>query len=197
MQILIQTMYPNLVKHIQKYVKLNDEEIQILLTYAKPLSVKKRENLLIEGQTCKSLYFVEQGCLRLYFVDDKGVEQITQFAIENWWLTDYSSFNAQSASQFYIQSIENSVLYTIEHHLQEQLFKELPQLERYFRLIAEKAYAATQIRIKYLYDFSKVEQLQHFSTKFPEFIQRIPQYMLASYLGFTPEYLSEIRKNKL
>ncbi len=190
-------MYPNLVKHILKYVSLNEDEIQILLKYIKPLSVRKKVNLLTEGQICKSLYFVEKGCMRLFFVDDKGVEQITQFAIENWWMSDFTSFNTQSPSQFYIQPVENSVLYVVEHHLREQLFQELPQLERYFRMIIEKAYSASQIRFKYLYNFSKVESFHHFSNLFPEFIQRIPQYMLASYLGFTPEYLSEIRKNRL
>lgn len=187
-------MQPKLIDHIKKYVELNDEQTHFLLDNIKPLTVKKKSYLLEEGQVCSSLYFVEKGCLRFFFINDKGIEQITQFAIENWWLTDYMSFDTQSPSQFFIQAIENTTVYTFDHNNQEKVFSQLPQLERYFRLVLHKAYSASQMRMKFLYDFSKEESYQHFSSKFPEFIQRIPQYMLASYLNLTPEYLSEIRK---
>ncbi|WP_223815814.1 hypothetical protein [Adhaeribacter rhizoryzae] len=71
-----------------------------------------------------------------------------------------------------------------------------PKLERYFRMIYQRAYAASQMRIKYLYDLSREELFYHFLDHYPDFVQRIPQYLLASFLGFTPEYLSEIRSKK-
>lgn len=77
------------------------------------------------------------------------------------------------------------------------MFEEIPPLKRYFRLVLQRAYAASEFRIKFLYHFTREELYHHFSLHFPEFVQRIPQYMLASYLGFTPEYLSEIRKKIL
>jgi hypothetical protein len=67
-------------------------------------------------------------------------------------------------------------------------------MERYFRFVYQRAFGAMQMRIKYLYDFTKEEIFLHFIQHFPEFVQRIPQHLLASFLGFTPEYLSEIRK---
>jgi hypothetical protein len=79
---------------------------------------------------------------------------------------------------------------------QEHLFTLFPQIEKYFRLIYQRAYAASQLRMKYQYDLSREELYHHFNNQFPEFIQRIPQYLLASFLGFTPEYLSEIRRKK-
>lgn len=190
-------MQPNLIEHINKYVELNDEQVQLVLDNIKPITLKKKSYLLEEGQICSSLYFVEKGCLRFFFINDKGTEQITQFAIENWWIADYMSFDTQSPSQFYIQAIENTEVYAFDCHNQEKVFSQLPQLERYFRLVLHRAYSAAQLRMKYLYDFTKEESYQHFITRFPEFVQRIPQYMLASYLNLTPEYLSEIRKNIL
>jgi len=183
-----------LIEHIKQYIVLNETEVQKVLTYVQPGQLKKKEYLLKEGQVCRSNYFVEQGCLRMFFINEKGVEQITQFAIENWWISDYMSFGNQTISPFYIQAIEATMIYAVDYFSQDELFRAVPPLEKYFRLVLQRAYAASQLRIKYLYDLSKEEHYQHFITGFPGFAQRIPQYMMASYLGFTPEYLSEIRK---
>ncbi|MGN6567599.1 MAG: Crp/Fnr family transcriptional regulator [Flavipsychrobacter sp.] len=187
-------MQPHIIQHIAAYADLSDAEIQLLGNYLTSISVAKKEYLLKEGQICRNLYFVERGCLRMYFINDKGTEQTTQFAIENWWLADYMSYDRQQPSQFHIQAIEHSEVYTLDHKAQNELIASLPQIERYFRLMLQKAYAASQMRIKYLYELSREEGYRHFAANYPAFVQRIPQYMLASYLGFTPEYLSELRK---
>lgn len=186
-------MYPNFINHIRNYVPLTEEEVQVLLTYVKPIPIKKKVYLLEEGQTCKYNLFVEEGCLRMFFINEKGKEQITQFALECWWIADYMSLSMQRPSGFYIQSVENTLAIGIEYHQQEALFAKLPQLERYFRIMMQRAYAAAQMRVKYFHDYSKEENYRQFIASFPAFAQRIPQYMLASYLGLTPEYLSELR----
>lgn len=182
------------IQHITNYVSLTETDAAFVTQYSKLLSFKKKEYLLKEGQVCKSLYFIEKGCLRLYFVNNKGIEQTTQFAIENWWIADYMSYTNQSSSPFYIQAVESSVICSVEHADQEALIKMVPAMEKYFRLMLQKAFAASQLRIKYLYELSREEGYHHFINAYPDFVQRIPQYMLASYLGFTPEYLSELRK---
>lgn len=187
-------MYPNFIQHVRRYVSLTDEEASLLLQQIKPLEPKKKEFLLQEGQMCRYNYFVEQGCLRMFFVNDKGIEQIVQFGLENWWIADYMSFSMQSSSNFAIQAVETSKLVGIAHGQQDELFRLLPQLERYFRIMMQRAYAAAQMRVKFFHDFTKEESYLHFINLFPDFVQRIPQYMLASYLGITPEYLSELRK---
>lgn len=184
----------NLISHIKKQVLLDEADMQILSSKLKLLTVNKKEYLLQEGGVCKANYFVEKGCLRMFFINDKGIELITQFAIENWWLSDYMSFGMQSASNFYIQAVETSEIIAINSTLQEELLGELPQLERYFRLNMQRTLGAAQQRVKFFHDFSKEESYRHFVSLFPKFVQRIPQYMLASYLGLTPEYLSELRK---
>lgn len=184
----------NLIQHIQNYVPLSNEQADQLPRWFRTLELKKRDFLLKEGQICNATYFVSKGCLRMYTVTESGIEQITQFAIENWWLADYFSINTSSPSTFYIQTIEPSRIIELPNSSEEELFRELPQMERYFRLVIQRAYAAYQLRIKFLYEYSREELYQNFVSDYPEFIQRIPQYMLASFLGFTPEYLSELRK---
>lgn len=183
--------------HLEKFIEINEEEFSGILAFFQLKNVKKKENLLVEGQICKSHYFVLNGCLRKFFINGKGIEQTTEFAIENWWITDNFAYERGLSTEFYIQAVENSEILTIDSELQEKLLIEFPKMERYFRFIYQRAYAASQIRIKYLYDFSKEEFYHHLCKEQPEFVQRIPQYLIASFLGFTPEYLSEIRnKNR-
>lgn len=190
-------MYPNFIKHIRKYVDLDDHSIEVLNRYIKPTSLKKKEFLLKEGQICRSIYFVEKGCLRMFFINDKMAEQITQFALEHWWISDFMSFMDSKPSGYFIQTVEKSEILSIDARSFDAMVSELPQMERYFRIIMQRAWAASQLRIKYMYELSKEEFYNHFCRSFPEFVQRVPQYMIASYLGLTPEYVSELRKKKL
>ncbi|MFC5271635.1 Crp/Fnr family transcriptional regulator [Adhaeribacter terreus] len=184
-------------QHIGKFVEISEEEFAAVLPYFRTAEIRKKENLLTEGQICKSNYFVLKGCLRKFFINKKGVEQTTEFAIETWWITDNISFEHQTKSEFYIQAVEPSTILIIDHDSQEKLLLQHPKMERYFRFIYQRAYAAAQMRIKYLFDYSKEEFYHSFNSSYPDFVQRIPQYLLASFLGFTPEYLSELRnKNR-
>lgn len=186
----------NFIDHLKKYISLTTEDAEVLLTFVKDKTVSKKDFLLKKGQICTEHYFVDQGVLRMYFINEKGNEQVTHFALENWWIADYMSLIMQSPSQFYIQAVEDSIIIILDSQKQEKLLKQLPQLEKYFRMVTLRANAAAQMRIKYFHDYSKEESYRVFANQFPNFIQRIPQYMLASYLGITPEYLSELRKKK-
>jgi len=188
--------YPGFISHIRRYVELTEQDVAKIESYVQLLELKKKEYLLTEGQVCKFNYFVEKGCIRMFYINDKIVEQTTQFALEEWWLSDYFSFAKQLPSQYSIQAVEKSQVVAIDYQLQDKLFDEIPQLERYFRIMMQRALAASQLRVKLIYQLSKEEMYKHFNTSFPHFFQRVPQYMIASYLGLTPEYLSELRKKK-
>ena len=183
----------NFKTHLNKFITINDEEFASIISFFEVLKVKKKQDLMISGDVCDSMYFVVNGCLRKFFINEKGVEQTTEFAIENWWITDTFAYERQIKSDFNIQSVEHSEILIITHDFQEKLLQKHPIMERYFRMIYQRAYAASERRIRYLYELSREELYVHFSTQYPWFIQRIPQYLIASFLGFTPEYLSEIR----
>jgi len=188
--------YPGFIAHIRRYVELSEQDVETIESYVYPLELKKREFLVTEGQVCKYNYFVEKGCLRMFYVNEKMTEITVQFALETWWLSDYFSFARQMPSEYSIQAVEKSLAIAIDYSEQDKLFAEVPQLERYFRIMMQRALAASQLRIKLIYQLSKEEMYRHFNASFPAFFQRVPQYMIASYLGITPEYLSELRKKK-
>ncbi len=190
-------MFTSLKQHIKKYISFNDEDFSNIFDFFQHIPLKKKENLLLEGKICHANYFVVQGCLRLFFINEKGVEQTIQFAIENWWLSDYTSFEKQQPATFYLQAVEKSNVLALTYNKQEEMLQQFPQMERYFRLMHQRANAAAQFRIKGLYNLSGEERYHQFYKRYPEFVQRVPQYLLASFLGFTPEYLSEIRSKKL
>ena len=185
-----------LKKHLEKFIQISEEEFLEISTFFKIKTVSKKQNLLLEGSICRQHFFVLEGCLRKFFINDKGVENTTEFAIENWWITDNIAYEHGLPTSFYIQAVEKSKILIIDRENQEKLLEQFPKMERYFRFIYQRAYAASQMRIKYLYDFTKEEFYEQLCKKQPEFVQRIPQYLIASFLGFSPEYLSEIRKKK-
>ncbi|OON68860.1 Crp/Fnr family transcriptional regulator [Hymenobacter sp. CRA2] len=185
--------YAPLLAHIARYVALTEDEQAALLAELAVCTLPRKACLLEQDHVCTASYFVLQGCLRMYFISDKGAEQITHFAIENWWLADYTSLSTQTPSQFFVQAVEPSTVALLDYQQQESLLSRVPKLERYFRLMMQRVTAAAQMRILYLYGQSGEQRYHHFATAFPDFVQRVPQYMLASYLGFTPEFLSKIR----
>ena len=183
--------------HLDKFVSITDEEFSEIISFFEERTVRKKENLLEEGQICKEHFFVLKGILRKFYMNEKGSEQTTEFAIENWWMTDNMAYEHQLQTEFYIQAVEKTELLVITQKNQELLLNKFPQLERYFRFVYQRAYAAAQMRIKYIFSFAKDEFYFQLLKKHPEFVQRVPQYLIASFLGFTPEYLSEIRKKNL
>lgn len=183
-----------LVQHLQRFIPFQHSDTSVLNKYLKTIQARKKEHLVGSLQPCNDHYFVVKGCLRMYFFNDKGDEQTVQFAIENWWMTDHSSFMQGTDSLFSIQAVESSSLLALNRSVQEDLFCEIPSMERYFRIIYQRAYAASQFRMRVRQDFSGEETYLGFRKSYPDFVDRVPQYMLASYLGITPEYLSAVKK---
>jgi len=183
-----------LIQHMQKFVTVTDDDTDVLKQYLKVVTVSKKEHLVETLQPCKHHYFVVSGCLRMYFFNEKGDEQTIQFAIEDWWMTDHSAFHRGADSQFCIQAVEASTLLALHFEDQNPLFEHCLGAERYFRLIYQRAYAASQHRMKVNYDSSGEDTYLRFKKNYPHFVDRVPQYMLASFLGITPEYLSTVKK---
>jgi CRP/FNR family transcriptional regulator, anaerobic regulatory protein len=186
-----------LKEHISRLIKISELDQNQILQYFTSHTFSKKQNLHEAGKVCKANYFVEKGCLRMFFINEKGVEQTVQFALENWWLSDYTSFSTQKSSEFYIQAVEKSQIISLNYQVQEKMLQQFPVMERYFRLIHQRVHAASQYRLKALFSITREEIYRQFVKDYPEFVQRIPQYLLASFLGFTPEYLSELRAKKL
>jgi len=189
-------MKDNLIAHINKFVKLNEDEAEQVCECVNVITLKKKQFVLQPDEICRTNYFVSKGCMRLYFINRSGQEQITQFGLENWWITDLSSLETGKPSNYYVQAIEDAELVSISKNAYEELLLKVPKMERYFRIILQKTHTATMRRIEYFRDQTDEERYREFVALFPGFVQRIPQYMLASYLGFTPQFLSKIRAKR-
>lgn len=189
-------MPEQLFDHINKYVAVSEAEFAEIAPFFEQQNVAKKQMLMEAGTACTHTYFVLQGCLNMFFITEKGTERTVQFAIEGWWLTDFLAFQNGSISNFSIQAVEETFLLSIHRDQQDKLLRTFPQLEKYFRNIYQIGYGASLIKMRYLLDLSKEEIYFHFTEAFPEFAQRVPQYLIASFLGLTPEYVSEIRAKR-
>jgi CRP-like cAMP-binding protein len=186
-------MFEMLFDHLARFVQINEQEREILLAKLRYKKVSKKDFLLKQGQICTGNYFVLSGCIRLYSVTDNGTEQILQFAIPGWWISDYHSFQNNIPSAYTIQAVEDSEIAIITRSDADELFQQIPVLNNYFRLLMQRAYVAALRKMELLLVTSAEDRYFQFVNTYPEFVQRIPQYMLASFLGFTPEFLSMLR----
>ena len=186
-----------LLNYIKNYISLTKEEEQFLnskVTYRKYL---KGQYIIQQGDVCKYECFVIKGCTKMFHVNEEGQEHILMFSIEDWWTSDMGSFITQTPADFSVMCLEPTELVMFSHDIIEELYKEIPKLERFFRQIIEKAFVASQKRIVRNFSLSAKERYLYFKNQYPKIEQRIPQYMVASYLGITKEFLSKIKKQLL
>jgi CRP-like cAMP-binding protein len=187
-------MFTLLHQKITEIVALSDDEFDLLKSLFVPKKMRKRQYLLQEGDVCKYQAFVEKGILRSYTVDDKGAEHVLQFATEGWWIADLSSYLTGEPSSFHIDAIEDAELLLISKASWNEALEKIPQLERYFRILIQNHLIATQKRLmQSLSDTAEAKYLRYINL-YPDCLQRIPQHMIASYLGVTRETLSRLRR---
>ena len=188
-------MYDLLRAHILKKIELTEAELDRMTAYFTHKRILKKHFLLREGEVGKYIAFVDRGCLRCYSVDPKGEEHVIQFAIEDWWISDLQSFLTGEWSRYNIDALEDAEVLLIDKISRDSMLSEIPRLERFFRLLLERGYIATQQRIECTLSASAEDRYRMFLTTFPMLAQRIPQNQIASYLGIAPESLSRIRKH--
>ncbi|MEQ8531948.1 MAG: Crp/Fnr family transcriptional regulator [Imperialibacter sp.] len=184
-----------LLQYVRSFVSLTDEEAEQFAAPFEEVHVKKRQFVVQPNFTNKHRAFVVRGAFRSYAVHD-GQEHTLQFAIENWWVSDFNSYIYQHPATLFIVALEDSVLLQIEHAKELELKKANHKFETFFRIMAEKGLAFEHRRIIFNLCHSAEARYENFILNFPNFIQRVPQYALASYLGMTTEFLSRIRNKK-
>jgi CRP-like cAMP-binding protein len=184
-----------LFSHIQEKVNLTIEDKEAIKTFFVPKKLRKRQYLLQEGDVCKHLAFVSKGLLRTYNVDDKGDEHMSVFGWEGWWLSDFNSFLSGEPAVFNIDAIEDSELLLISHSKYEELTIAVPVMDRYFRILYQNSIVTKERRLMSSITHTAEERYLQLAGSNPQLIERIPQNLVASYLGIAPETLSRIKKN--
>jgi CRP-like cAMP-binding protein len=182
-----------LLKYISNYIDLTPNEIAILTSKITVRKYLKGQYIVQQGDICKYECFVLSGCTKTFYIDKEGQEHILMFSIEDWWTSDMGSFITQTPADFNVQCLENSEFVMFSYDIIEDLYRDIPKLERFFRQIIERGFVASQKRIVRNFSLSAKEQYLYFRDQYPLIEQRIPQYMIASYLGITKEFLSKIK----
>lgn len=182
-----------LLDYIAQHTPLTDQERFIVVSKFKIKKYLKGQFVVQNGDTSKYESFVLSGSLKTFYIDNDGQEHIVMFAIENWWTADLGSFITQTPADYNVQCLENSVLAQVHYEDLQQLYIQIPKLERFFRIIIEKAFVSAQKRIVNNFSLPAKERYLQFREQYPQVEQRVPQYMIASYLGITKEFLSKIR----
>lgn len=181
-----------LLTHIEKHILLDAEETAFVSSLFQPKKLKRKQVLYQEGDIHKHQVFVTEGCLRSYSIDQNGFEHILQFAPPGWWIGDMRSFTTQTPGVLHIDAVDKSELLVIARADMEQLYQQVPQFERYFRILAENAIATYQHRMIDSLSLSAMERYDNFCRTYPSLIQCLPQKQVAAYIGVTPEFLSKM-----
>ncbi len=187
-------MFEVIISNIKKKVAINDEEAEKLKTFFTPKKLRKKQYLLQEGDISHYTAFVEKGLLRSFTIDDKGHEHIMQFASEDWWISDLYSFLTEEPSDYSIEALEETELLLINRNDYENMMLAVPKMERYFRILTQNSLISMQRRISGKMTLTAEQNYKKLMEQRPALLQRVPQHMIASFLGIAPETLSRIRK---
>jgi len=181
------------LSHIERSINLNAGEKEYFISLLKFKRVKKRQYILQSGDVCRYETFIIKGCLRSYFIDEGDVEHVVMFGIENSWIEDGLSFSTGSPSAINIDALENSEVFQIDKVSLEELYKRIPAFERFFRIKFQQAFIAEQQRVICNFTKSAQDRYLSFLERFPNLQERISQRQIASFLGITPQFLSQVR----
>tara|TARA_R110002096_G_scaffold58749_1_gene147761 strand:+ start:2581 stop:3165 length:585 start_codon:yes stop_codon:yes gene_type:complete len=188
-------MYNTLIHNIKEIVPLKEEDILLIENAFIPVQLKKKQFLLQKGESSNHMRFVAEGCLKLYRIDDTGKEHILQFGIKGWWVNDLYAYLTQKPATFFIQAIANSTVLQVHRDQLNKLYDKIHMMDRFFRIKTQNGYVALQERTINSMSQTAYERYFDFIRRYRDMEQQIPQYMIASYLGITPEHLSALRKN--
>ncbi|WP_299895454.1 Crp/Fnr family transcriptional regulator [uncultured Aquimarina sp.] len=186
--------FESILAHIKRKISLTDSEEELFVSKLKRRRYLKGHYIVQEGDIYKYQTFIISGKVKTFYMGDDGNEHIAMFGMADWWVGDLCSFSTRTPAIFNTQCLDETVVVQINYEDMMELYREIPQMERYFRLIVQAAYGNTTKRIVQNHSMPAKERYLLFSETHPEIIQQIPQYMIASYLGITKEFLSTIKK---
>jgi CRP-like cAMP-binding protein len=190
-------MFQNINAYVLKCINLSAGELECFNSILEYKVIPKKTMLLQAGNVCNFEAYVNKGCIREYYIDSNGAEVTLQFAVEDWWVSDITSFQDQKVSNMYIETLEDCELLILSRESKEQLLAEVPKLERMFRLMIQRHLSVIQSRLFKTITHTGMEKYLEFMKRYPSIPQRVPQHYIASYLGISPEFLSKLRTKHL
>ena len=187
----------SIIQNIAKHVSLTPEEQDLFLSKIETKKVKAKTILLNAGELSKETYFVNSGILRSFNINDNIIEHVLHFACEDWWIGDMYSYISEKPGNLFIEVLEDSEVVSITKENHQELYQQIPKLERFFRILAENSLVSHQERLMDNLSLTAEERFEKFCSKYPTLIQKIPQKHIASYIGVTPEFFSKMKSRLL
>lgn len=184
----------SLINHINQNVVLDEYGIEKIASILVFKELNKKDFLIEPGETANTMNFIVQGCLRSYYLDENAQEHTLQLGVEEWWINDLYSYLSRKKSRMYVQALEKTLLIQLPRVDLEKLYIEVPEISNFFRIKIQSAYVAVQERVIESMSDNAYERYENFRKMYRDIEQRVPQYIIASYLGVTPEFLSYLRK---
>ncbi|AXT53382.1 Crp/Fnr family transcriptional regulator [Aquimarina sp. BL5] len=185
--------YKGLLDHIAKYVELTDDEIGEFTSILKTTRIKKRQFIVQPGFVSEYRNYIVEGAVRVFYLDDLGKEHTVIIAIEDWFFTDFYSYINRTPAEYYAEALEDSIILQMKYDDVEELCSRIHNLCQYFRLFTERSMAYSYKRTISNISKTSEERYWEYVNKYPQIANRVPQYVLASYLGISPESISRIR----
>lgn len=186
-----------ILDNISKIVTLSPEEELLFLSKIETKHYKAKTIILNAGEICKHSYFVNYGILRSFTINDNIVEHVLSFACEGWWIGDMYSLLSQKPGNLFIEVLEDAEVVLLSKENQEELYHQIPKLERFFRIIVENSLVSYQERLMDNLSLTAEERFDKFCKKYPTLIQKVPQKQIASFIGVTPEFFSKMKARML
>lgn len=186
-----------ILDNISKIVTLSPEEELLFLSKIETKHYKAKTIILSAGEVCKHSYFVNSGILRSFTINDNIVEHVLSFACEGWWIGDMYSLLSQKPGNLFIEVLEDAEVVLLSKENQEELYHQIPKLERFFRIIVENSLVSYQERLMDNLSLTAEERFEKFCKKYPTLIQKVPQKQIASFIGVTPEFFSKMKSRLL
>ena len=186
-----------IIENINKIVTLSPEEELLFLSKTEIKQYKAKTILVNAGEISKYSYFVNSGLLRSFNINDNIVEHVLSFACEGWWIGDIYSLISKKPGNLFIEVLEDAEVVLLTRESQNELFTEIPKLERFFRILTENSLVAHQERLMDNLSLTAEERFDKFCKRYPTIIQRVPQKQIASYIGVTPEFFSKMKSRLL
>jgi len=183
-----------LKQHIGSVVSLTEDELNTVAGFFVVRKVKKKEYLVKEGQEVKSEFLVVKGLLKAFLFDDNGHEYIVQFAMENWWVSDYAAYKNRGKGDLCVQALEDCVVLELPATAKQKMTDELPKMHEFFWSKAFSGFVALQKRVISLMKNSAREKYELLLEQYPALFQRVSKTMIAHYLGVGRETLSRLSR---
>ena len=189
--------YDQLKAHVQKRLSITEDELTEFCNAFKLIKVKKRQFIVQPEFVAKNRFYVVQGTFRAYVIGDEGQEHTIQFAISDWWISDYNSYIFQQPASMFIVALEDSLILQISHEAESALKQQRHVFETFFRILAEGTAAYMARRVITNLTKTAEQRYEIFLERYPDIVTKVPQYALASFLGMTTEYLSKLRNRRV